>query len=484
MKIAAAYIRVSTDDQIEYSPESQRKAIYDYAKRNGYIIPEEFVFADEGISGRSTKRPAFQRMIGMAKQKPKPFDSILVWKFSRFARNREDSIVYKSMLRKQCGIDVVSISEQLGEDKTSILIEALLEAMDEYYSINLAEEVVRGMSEKARHGGVMGGLAFGYKSENGRIIPDPDTAPIVRKIFDDFADGVPIRKIVNQLNALGIKTRMGNRWDNRGVEYVVRNITYLGKTHWTPGGTNGKHAEKITQETIISDVTHEPIIDEDTFQKAQERIAELKRTHVYKAHPQHGRMFMLKGMVRCDRCGATLVRSNSAGLQCHRYSTGLCEESHYINCDKINQLVIDKLKDDFENDSFGTIIGSRTKDKRQNSDADLIKAELQKAEIKMQRIKEAYQSGIDTLEEYKENKSRLQEQMEKLKFDLAATTPQEREDRLQKEAIRKLKSAIETSLQVLQSDAPDEMKNDVLKSFVDHIIFTRKSCSVEIIYRM
>ena len=81
------------------------------------------------------------QMIGIAKSKPTPFSSILVWKFSRFARNREDSIVYKSMLRKQCGIDVVSISEQLGEDKTSILIEALLEAMDEYYSINLAEEV-------------------------------------------------------------------------------------------------------------------------------------------------------------------------------------------------------------------------------------------------------------------------------------------------------------------------------------------------------
>ena len=128
MKIAAAYIRVSTDDQIEYSPDSQRKAILDYAKRNDYIVPQEYIFVDEGISGRSTKRPAFQQMIGTAKQKSHPFDAILVWKFSRFARNREDSVVYKSMLRKQCGVEVVSISEQIGEDKTSILIEALLEA--------------------------------------------------------------------------------------------------------------------------------------------------------------------------------------------------------------------------------------------------------------------------------------------------------------------------------------------------------------------
>lgn len=61
MKIAAAYIRVSTDDQIEYSPDSQRKAILDYAGRNNYIVPEEFIYTDEGISGRSTKRRLFSR---------------------------------------------------------------------------------------------------------------------------------------------------------------------------------------------------------------------------------------------------------------------------------------------------------------------------------------------------------------------------------------------------------------------------------------
>ncbi len=140
MKVAAAYIRVSTDDQIEYSPASQLEKIQEFAKRNDYILPQEFIFIDEGISGRNTKkRVAFNRMIGIAKQKTKPFDAILLWKFSRFARNREDSIVYKSMLRKQCGIDVISISENVGDDKISVLIEALIEAMDEYYSINTRE---------------------------------------------------------------------------------------------------------------------------------------------------------------------------------------------------------------------------------------------------------------------------------------------------------------------------------------------------------
>lgn len=153
MKIAAAYIRVSTEDQTEYSPDSQIRLIREYAGRNDMVVPDEYIFADEGISGKTAaKRPEFIRMIGMAKKKPKPFEAILLWKFSRFARNRQDSIVYKTMLRKQLGIDVVSITENLGNDKISILIEAMIEAMDEYYSINLAEEVVRGMTEKAGRG--------------------------------------------------------------------------------------------------------------------------------------------------------------------------------------------------------------------------------------------------------------------------------------------------------------------------------------------
>ena len=174
MQTAAAYIRVSTDDQIEYSPDSQIKAIRKYAKDHDMILPEEFIFVDEGISGRKAdKRPSFQRMIGTAKIKPKPFDVILLWKFSRFARNRQDSIVYKSMLRKQCGIDVVSISEQLGDDNTSILIEALIEAMDEYYSLNLAEEVKRGMTEKFSRGGVVSQPPYGYMMKDGIFAPDP-----------------------------------------------------------------------------------------------------------------------------------------------------------------------------------------------------------------------------------------------------------------------------------------------------------------------
>ena len=112
---AALYIRVSTEDQIELSPDSQRKLLLEYARKNNMIVEDKHIFSDEGISGRKAeKRPNFMKMVALAKSKEKPFTKILVWKFSRFARNQEESIVYKNMLKKD-GVDVISISEPIIE---------------------------------------------------------------------------------------------------------------------------------------------------------------------------------------------------------------------------------------------------------------------------------------------------------------------------------------------------------------------------------
>lgn len=477
MKTAAAYIRVSTDDQLEFSPDSQKKAVLAYAKQHEMILPEEFIFTDEGISGRSAKRPAFQKMIGMAKLKPKLFDVILVWKFSRFARNREDSIVYKSMLRKQCDIDVISVSEPIGEDKTSVLIEALLEAMDEYYSINLSEEVVRGMTEKAHRGGILGGQPFGYYAEKGKIKIDEASAPIVRKIFEDFVSGVPIRKIANDLNASGIKTKYGNLWDNRGIEYLLRNIAYLGKSHWTPEAVKSKHAEKLSDMTIIAD-SHEAIISEELFQQAQEKITFLKTAYPYKAHPHHGKPFTLKGMCRCSDCSATLVRAGEKGVQCHQYTTGKCHTSHFITFEKLNQLVVNQLELDYEQVSIPDLKSMVNRQEEQDSNAPAYKLQLRKLNQQMKRVKDAYISGIDTLEEYRENKAKLQKQIEETQQKMQSDTPPVPLEEL----LVTLKSSIKTGIEIFKSNMDEELKNELLRSFIHDIVFDREKNAVVIHY--
>src|SRR5581483_3362586 len=111
---AALYARVSSEKQAEkdLSIPAQLKALRDYALRRGWDIEREYI--DEAESARSADRPKFQEMVAAAKQKNPPFNVILVWKLSRFARNREDSVLYKALLRRN-GVDVVSINEQIDE---------------------------------------------------------------------------------------------------------------------------------------------------------------------------------------------------------------------------------------------------------------------------------------------------------------------------------------------------------------------------------
>lgn len=477
MKTAAAYIRVSTGEQTEFSPESQLKAIRKYAKEHDMILPEEFIYTDEGISGRKAeKRPAFQQMIGTAKLKPRPFDVILLWKFSRFARNREDSIVYKSMLRKQCGIDVISVSEQIGEDKTSILIEALIEAMDEYYSLNLAEEVKRGMMEKFSRGGVVSQPPFGYSMKNGVFAPN-EHAETVRMVFNDYLSGMGARAIAQKLNELGIYTAKGHRFENRTVDYILTNPVYTGKLRRSKNGRDPLDRFHQSEEnTIIIDGSHTPIIDSDTFERVQEKVA-LTKKHYPKYSRQAPVEFMLKGLVRCSNCGATLtMQARNNGLQCHNYSRGACKVSHFIKLEKLNSLITDKIKSDFENDFFDVEIKITSQD-NDNHNQNIASA-VAREEKKLQRIHEAYEAGIDTLDEYKERKEKIQSAIDRLKKQIKADIPEKSNAELLKDKVNECMEFIDSS------ESSENLKNNMLRSFIEKIIFVRRSGTVEIYYRV
>lgn len=475
LKIAAAYIRVSTDDQVEYSPDSQLKNIRSYAKSHGYIVPDEYIFIDEGISGKNTKkRPAFNQMIGTAKLKPKPFDAILLWKFSRFARNREDSIVYKSMLRKQLGIDVVSISESVGDDKMSIIFEAMIEAMDEYYSINLAEEVKRGMLERVTRGEAVSIAPFGYKMVDKKLVADPETAPIVKMIFREFIAGDNKTHLARKLNSMGVKTIRGNDWDNRGIEYILNNPVYAGKIRWTPTGRTKRDYNNA--DTMIVDGSHEPIISSEDFEKAKSRLSEVARTHKKYAR-QTPCDFMLRGLVRCSNCGATLVMSsNKSYLQCHQYSRGKCQTSHSISISKINKMVIEAIETSFETGVFTLNIKNKPIDDTGINYDELIAKE----KTKLKRAKEAYEAGVYDLAEFSASKKAIQERIDNLRSQIP------KENKLNIEALKKqfAEKHKETLKKLKSPDVSEYDKNELIRSFVDNIIFYRSNCTVSLFFYM
>ena len=187
-RMAAAYIRVSTEEQAELSPESQIEEIRRYAERENIELLDEYIYIDSGISGKKAgNRPEFMRMISVAKSAGCPFSVILLWKYSRFARNQEESVFYKSILRSRCSIDVISVTEPLIDGPFGSLIERIIEWMDEFYSIRLSQEVKRSMKVNAERGKLQCPAAYGYKAINGELIQmNPEAAEFVRLIFSRF----------------------------------------------------------------------------------------------------------------------------------------------------------------------------------------------------------------------------------------------------------------------------------------------------------
>ncbi|MDD4546403.1 MAG: recombinase family protein, partial [Oscillospiraceae bacterium] len=152
------YARYSSDNQREESIEGQLRECKEFAEKNGITILNSYI--DRALSAKTDNRPEFQRMIkDSAKQL---FDVVIVWKLDRFARNRYDSAQYKAILRLN-SVKVVSATESISEDSTGILLESLLEGYAEFYSAELSEKVIRGLTEnalKCKYNG--GGLPVGY----------------------------------------------------------------------------------------------------------------------------------------------------------------------------------------------------------------------------------------------------------------------------------------------------------------------------------
>ena len=483
MKIAACYIRVSTDDQLEYSPDSQLAAIRRYAKANNLILPDEYVFVEQdGISGRKAdKRPEFQRMIGTAKTKPKPFDVVLLWKFSRFARNREDSIVYKSMLRKQLGIEVISISENVGDDKMSVIFEAMIEAMDEYYSINLAEEVKRGMTEKAKRGEALSIAPLGYKLINKRLEIDPDKAEIIKSVFTKYSEGATLRGIAEWLNDIGIRTKRGNMIENRTIEYWLRNPVYNGYIRWTPTGKTRRNYDN--PDSIIAKGTHEPIIDNELWEKVQEKMKAQKAKYCQYRRPATKNSYSLSGIMRCASCGCTIVKSTNEYMQCCGYAHGTCKTSQSTKIEKMLVLLIAAISDDVKNDTYR--LSQDNQPVQNRSDRDIIANQIEREQQKLSRAKEAYLNGVDSVEEYKRNKNSIQEEIDRLTDELEKMPIIEPTENgmVPKSKLKDYRKRCQQTLLILQNpDLGESEKNSALKLLVEKAVYNKSTQAVEVFY--
>lgn len=481
VKIAAAYIRVSTDDQLEYSPDSQLEVIRDYARRNNIVLPQEFIFTEEeGRSGRkSANREKFQEIIGFAKSPDHPIDVILLWKFSRFARNQEESIFYKNRLRR-IGVEVVSVSEPLPEGPFGSLVERIIEWQDEYYSINLAQEVRRGMTEKAKRGQLQSTASFGYRAdkEKNMLVIVPDEAAIVREIFKRFLSGDGFFAIAKWLNSIGVLTHRGNKFENRTIEYILRNPTYIGKLRWTPSGRTRRDFNN--PDSIIADSMHEAIIDMDTWNATQDRIRRLKERYRYKARPSSEKKHWLAGIVRCANCGATLIFTAPHYFKCNNYVRGRCSTSQHIPVDVLERTFLEKLRSDMESadkiDFHLIYAADGTADELQ-----LARRNLDSLHKKKERLREAFLSGADTVEEYKAMKESLEQQIAMAVECIDSLS----ESCNHKKTPSILRKSIKETLAVLESpNATLAQKFDAADGLIENCTFSKENFLLSITYRV
>jgi DNA invertase Pin-like site-specific DNA recombinase len=484
MKIAAAYIRVSTHYQEELSPDAQKRLIIDYAKSHDMIISNDYIFLDSGISGRTAqKRPAFMRMIELAKSKPSPFDVILIWKFSRFARNQEESIVYKSLLRKQCNVEVVSITEPTTGDMFGGLIERIIEWMDEFYSIRLAEDVTRGMTEKALRGGYQASPPLGYtimqKGKPPVIVHDQ--AAIVQDIFKTYAStSMGFYEVAKYMNSLGYRTKSGSEFEARGIKYILENPMYKGYLRWNRT-KNSTNEIKPEDEWIVRKGDFEAIVSEELWQEANDKINKEYRPKGSRPVSRH--RHWLSGLVKCSNCGRSLSTSTYkdkryghiyTNFQCYGYLKGKCSISHQISERKLVPIILDILKEDMAQKD---ITFERIASKPDNKAKELLLDQLSKTGLKEQRIKEAYRNGIDTLEEYQENKEILRKERLELEEKLKSL------EVIETSHSENMSEKIHDIYDILVSNDFDMAdKQRAIRSIVKKIVYNKKDGTVDLYY--
>jgi DNA invertase Pin-like site-specific DNA recombinase len=412
MKNALAYARVSTKEQAEkgLSIPAQLKAIREYASSHGFRILEEFV--DEGESAKTADRPAFKRMIKKC-QKEKSIDAVIVHKIDRFSRNNIDFYAYKAILKKE-GVRLISVTENIEDTPSGEFIENVLVAMAQFYSRNLAEEVLKGMKEKFERGEWPVKAPIGYKNvrdEKGYsyVVEDKNTSYLIKQMFKLYATGqYSLPSLSEEMYRRGLKTRRGKLLVPEKIKHILQNKFYIGKMVMWNKEVQGKH---------------NPIIEESLFNQVQNILAERKITQ----DKWQKRDFLLRGLVYCQSCKRRLtaeVHPRGEYYRCQSSVNHKCSEPYFpvkllesqieklytlmepsVKLLKLLKAEIEEVQRNFQAKSKNEIVN--------------LKRKIAENEAKMDALVDDLASRVITPEVYKKYSSKYQKEIKNAKDKLA-----------------------------------------------------------------
>ncbi|MCL4473072.1 MAG: recombinase family protein [Actinobacteria bacterium] len=328
------YLRVSTKEQAQradsnegYSIPAQREACVKYIEEKGWKLIDEYT--DRGESARSKDRPQLQEMLSRIK-KEKDVQVVVVHKIDRLARNMEDHITIKAIL-KRAGTVLESVMENIEDSASGNLVEGIHALMAEFYSANLATEVKKGMAEKAKRGGWPFKAPVGYKNERkgfrknsiSKIVVDPETAPHIKEAFQLYGTGnYSTHDIREFLVQRGVTNRRGgnNPMALSSVNALLLNPIYIGLIPWKGVNYPGNH---------------EALIDEDTFEKVQE----VMNVHNVAGERTRKHPHYLKGTLYCGECGSRMSVDVAKKKYVYFYCVG--QKKKFTKCKELYVNTVD-----------------------------------------------------------------------------------------------------------------------------------------------
>ncbi|MBP5298663.1 MAG: recombinase family protein [Lachnospiraceae bacterium] len=340
--LAVVYARYSSAGQKEQSIDGQLAAAYKYAEAKGYQIVHEYI--DRAMTGRNDDRDDFQRMLSDTGKHQ--FSVIIVWKVDRFGRNREE-ITFNKYRCKKNGVRVEYVAENMPEGPESVILEAVLEGMAEYYSLQLSQNVKRGLLENAKHHKAVSGTPpLGYKlTEDKHFEVDPDTAPLVRVIYEKYAAGETLFEIIRYLNNAGYKTPRGKPFARTSLDKLLKNEKYIGIY---------KFKDIIYDEDAVP-----ALIDKDLFYKVQDMLEKNKRAPVKNWNYSD---YLLTGKLFCGHCGDPMVGKAGHGKSGRKYDYYICKKNDKkpVRKDWIEETVLQEVHRILDDDEIFQMIVDNT----------------------------------------------------------------------------------------------------------------------------
>ena len=369
---AALYIRLSKEDENEGPSESvtnQKSLLDEFVKNNRLSVYD--VYIDDGYSGTNFDRPAFQRMIGDIEAGK--VNMVITKDLSRLGRDYIMTGHYMERYFPEKRVRYISLLDGIdtGVESTANDITPFRAIMNDMYAKDISRKIKSVKRDKQRKGQFIGGKpVYGYRmhpTEKNKIVVDEGAAVVVRRIFAMALDGISCRKIAAKLNEEGVPTPAAyagltvpnpgpytGLWSSERISEMLQNETYIG--NMVQGRTvkisykSRKCLKQDRENWVVVEGTHEPLVDNETFQKVRMLVNSRRHTR------SRTYDFLLKGLIFCHECGyplAVLNRKNAAGedvlyFVCRTYQrftkAGVCS-CHSIKEKTVTDAVIAKVRE-------------------------------------------------------------------------------------------------------------------------------------------